>query len=238
MPNCIFQFKEFAVWSHIGGFKVGTDAVLMGAWTGISDNQSVLDVGTGTGVISLMIAQRANTSLTAVELDRNAATQAKFNFQRSKFGRLTVVNSSVQDFSATTTKQFDHIVCNPPFFQFSSKPNSETLQKAKHTDTLCPSDVLKSSSKMISESGKVSIVIPYKDEQEWLSIGNSMEFYPTRKLLLRPAPEFDIKRVLVEFGRVDASCEVNEIIVEEGERNNRSYTTEFQKMMKDYFIRF
>ena len=237
MPNCIFQFKQFAVWSHIGGFKVGTDAVLLGAWINIAKDSSVLEIGTGTGVVSLMIAQRHNASISAIEIDPNAAAQAHFNFQRSKFGGLSIENASVQKF-ANTKEKFDCIVCNPPYFQFSSKPDSETLHKAKHTDSLCPTELLECSARLITDNGNLCMIIPFSDMNEWIDSAKSSGFYLTKKLLVRPAPEFDPKRVLLEFGRVKESCQEQEMIIEQDVRDNRSYTTQFQEMMKDYFIRF
>ena len=238
MPNCIFQFKQFAVWSHIGGFKVGTDAVLLGAWADIFKSASILEIGTGTGVIAMMMAQRAQASITAVEFDDNAASQAKYNFQRCSFGRLDVEQDSIQDFAGKCQVKFDHVVCNPPFFQFSSKPNSDTLHKAKHTDSLEPSELIACSARLSNENGRLSIVIPFSDQDYWIEIAQTEGFYPNQKLLVRPAPEFDYKRVLIEFGKSEELCKEQEITLEEGEGGNRTYTSQFQEMMKDYYIKF
>ena len=238
MPNCIFQFKQFAVWSHIGGFKVGTDAVLLGAWVDVSKSASILEIGTGTGVIAMMMAQKTNASITAVELNSDAASQAEYNFQRAPFGRLKLINEAIQDFAQTSEEKFDHILCNPPFFQFSSKPDSDTLQNAKHTDSLEPSDLIASSALLTSKRGRLSVVIPYSDQNYWIELAASEGLYPRRKLLVRPAPEFDYKRVLIEFGKVEGPCNEQDITLEEGESDQRSYTSKFQEMMKDYFIRF
>ncbi|MFT5919242.1 MAG: tRNA1Val (adenine37-N6)-methyltransferase, partial [Granulosicoccus sp.] len=232
MPNCVFQFKQFAVWSHIGGFKVGTDAVLLGAWADVSRSNSILEIGTGTGVIAMMMAQRTQASITAVELDVNAASQAEYNFQRSSFGGLRVKNEAIQDFAGSSEEKYDHVVCNPPFFQSSSKPDSDTLQKAKHTDSLDPSELMACSARLTNEDARLSLVVPFSDLQLWIESAQSSGFYPTRKLLVRPAPEFDFKRVLIEFEKSQGPCIEQEITLEEGESENRTYTVRFQEMMK------
>lgn len=238
MANCIFQFKHFAVWSHIGGFKVGTDAVLLGAWADVSKSDSIIDIGSGTGVLALMLAQRTNASITAVELNTNAASQAEYNFQRAPFGRFNLRNEALQDFAKTCDRKFDHVVCNPPFFQFSSKPISDTLQNAKHTDSLEPSELIACSAMFTSNQGRLSLVIPYSDQNYWIELAGSEGFYPRKKLFVRPAPEFDYKRVLIEFGKSEGPCKDQNLTLEEGEADHRCYTSEFQEMMKDYFIRF
>ncbi len=111
MPNCLFQFKQFGVWSHIGGFKVGTDAVLLGAWAKVEEGEAIIEVGSGTGVISLMLGQRSRNPIVAVELDHSAAEQTKHNFQLASFGGLSLIESSIQDFSESSVEQFDHLVC-------------------------------------------------------------------------------------------------------------------------------
>lgn len=239
MPNCLFQFKQFGVWSHIGGFKVGTDAVLLGAWADVENAGRVLEIGAGTGVVSLMLAQRSSASIEAVEIDGAASYQAKFNFERSRFGNLTVARSSIQDFAITAAQQFDHIVCNPPYFQLSSKPESETLHMAKHADSLLPNELMACVSTLISRNGSLTMVIPYSDLEEWSLLARQVDLHTVRQLLIRPKPSNDLKRVLVEWKRGFAGiCSSSELTLENGNSENREYTDSFKALLKNYFIKF
>ena len=239
MPNCLFQFKQFDVWSHIGGFKVGTDAVLLGAWADVQDDSQIMEIGGGTGVVTLMLAQRSSSSIHVVELDKDAARQARFNFERSQFGSLEVTQDSIQEFAEESDQMFDHIVCNPPYFQFSSKPDSETLLKAKHTDTLEPRDLISSVGKILTPSGRLSMIIPSEAFSSWNGLARSIGLQSVRKLLIRPKLEFDVKRVLVEWKRgYSSACESSELSLEIGSAEDREYTNEFKDLMKDYFIKF
>ena len=239
MPNCLFQFKQFSIWSHLGGFKVGTDAVLLGAWADVSSNQNILEIGAGTGVVSLMMAQRTNASIHAVEVDKAAADQAKYNFQHARFGGLKLNHSSIQDFAENIDARFDHIVCNPPYFEFSSKPDSDTMLKAKHTDGLAPEDLLKCVGMLVSTEGGFSAILPFGSYEKWNALAESHGFKAARNLLVRPLPENGHKRVLVEWRKgFGGATEITDITLEKGGTEVREYTSEFKRLLSDYFIRF
>src|SRR5688572_22601587 len=159
-----FHFKQFSVRHDRSGMKVGTDGVLLGAWVEVKNAKRLLDIGTGTGVIALMLAQRTqpNVTIDAIEIDRDAIEDASENFSSSPWSnRFTLHRGRVQEFS--TSKKFDIIVSNPPYFIDSYKPPNDQRIIARHAESLSFEDLLRVSEKLLEENGTLNVVLPYTE---------------------------------------------------------------------------
>ena len=196
-----FDFKQFSIRQDLCGMKVGTDGVLLGAWA--SGGQNILDIGTGTGLIALMMAQRYPTAyITALDIESKACLQAQINTDLSPFSsRIEVIQDSIQHFSAAHQglKSYNCIVSNPPFFvnSLKSKGNERTL--ARHTDSLSYSELFRSVSLLLSENGMFSTIIPAEYVEQFISEGYIFGLFLTRRCFIRTVESKPFKRCLLAF---------------------------------------
>jgi tRNA1Val (adenine37-N6)-methyltransferase len=163
MSNTWFRFKQFTIQQERAAMKVGTDGVLLGAWASVPlPGGRVLDVGTGTGLIALMIAQRTvNVEVDALEIDPSSALQAKENFRNSPWReRLSCMHVSFQDYAARCKTQYDLLICNPPFFSASSKTPSSEKNLARHDDSLGLDDLFKGAVGLMKKNSLISLILP------------------------------------------------------------------------------
>lgn len=235
MSNDFFQFKQFLIKQDRCAMKVGTDGVLLGAWADIRNCQTSLDIGTGTGLISLMIAQRSDSKITAVEIDEFASNQAKENILNSKWkNRIDIFNISFQKFYNEWLLKFDLIVSNPPFFDQSFKPENENRKLARHTDQLSKTELLEGVNMLLDKSGKFCIILP--SDQENLFVETALEYslYCSRKCYIKPVSEIPPKRVILEFIRDKCLCLVSEIVVETNKRH--IYTADYLTLTKEFYL--
>lgn len=196
-----FTFKQFHIEQDECAMKVGTDGVLLGSWA--TGGKYILDIGTGTGLIALMLAQRFSSShIDAIEIDARAVMQAKRNVESSPFAeQITVKHCSLQNYSE---KQglYDVIVCNPPYFENSMKNRNKNKTIARHTDTLPFNVLIKSAYKLLSSSGLFSLILPIDSyhiiEPEAISNGFSV----LKKIFIQTTPYKHPKRVLIELGKI------------------------------------
>ena len=203
-----FDFKQFRIEQDRCAMKVGTDGVLLGAWA--EGGRRILDVGTGTGVIALMMAQRfADATVTAIDIDAEACAQARENALASPFAnRVSVVHSSVQSFAVDfwekcsqndSLKLFDSIVSNPPFFEQSLKNPDQRKATARHTDSLPFADLFKSVSHLLSDEGVFSVIIPVEKLESFSSNAYLSGFYITRQCMIKTTFKKPAKRCLLAF---------------------------------------
>ncbi|ACJ30885.1 Conserved hypothetical O-methyltransferase [Shewanella piezotolerans WP3] len=157
-----FSFKQFHIDDRRCGMPVSTDGVLLGAWAPLSNSKNILDIGAGSGLLSLMAAQRSKANITAIELDENAALDCQSNFNLSPWSkRLTLLTRSIQQFCTTAKKHsFDHIICNPPYFDNGPQSNSALRATARHTDSLSFDELLTAISSLLSPAGQASLILP------------------------------------------------------------------------------
>ncbi len=231
-----FHFKKFSVRHDRSGMKVGTDGVLLGAWADVSQATRILDIGTGTGVIALMLAQQTNpdVKIEAIEIDENAFEDASENFSNSPWhDRLTLHHGSVQNF--TTPKQYDLIISNPPFFQRSFKPPNAQRISARHTENLSFQDLLKSVDRFLSEKGKLNIVLPYAEGIQFVKFADHVNLYCSRNYNFRTRKEKPIERSLLEFSKIRKELEEGEILLynDMGE----AWSTEYQKLTQNFYLK-
>ena len=200
-----FHFKEFSVSQDKAAMKIGTDAVLLGAWCGVKDGvDSILDIGAGTGVIALMLAQRSEAmTIDAVELDEGAYEQCVENFEQSDWGdRLYCYHSSFQDFSkeiAEEEESYDLIVSNPPYYTDDFKTKDEARNKARFTSSLSFEDLLSGVTSVLANDGVFAVVIPFKEYESFVNVAKNCGLFLIRKCCVQGNKDSAISRCLLEF---------------------------------------
>lgn len=237
MAEPYFQFKKFRVYHSAGGFKVGTDGVLLGAWTPVKDGDRVLDIGTGTGLLSMMLSQRANVSVDAIEINPIAADQAKRNIQRSPFSNIKVLNMDVAQFVEGVVK-YDLIVCNPPFFSNAQAPKDKSLHQAKHTVSLKPCDLFGHASKLLDDGGRLAMIFPKTEHDTFCAAAKSSGFYPKNVLDIYPQPDYPEIRLMVNFTKTQLPNPDRRDFWIAQSNKRHDYSQEYKELTKDFFLRF
>lgn len=234
MPNSYFQFKQFTVWHDKCAMKVGTDGVLLGAWAAAKRSKQILDIGTGTGLIALLLAQRnPEAQITALEIDEAAATQAADNVARSPWAdRIEVVCNDFRLFQ--TEKKFDLIVSNPPYFVDALNCPDKQRNLARHTCELNYELLFSRSAHLLWEQGGVSIIIPAEVEKLVVDTAWKYKLYPDRRLRVFTKPGKPCRRVLLSFGFRGGECLEEMLCIEEA---HHEYTPEYIALTKDFYLK-
>ncbi len=237
MGNQWFKFKQFEIQQDQCAMKVGTDGVLLGAWTNVENASKVLDIGTGTGLIALMLAQR-NIQLTidAIEIEKNSARQAASNFQLSKFSeRIVVQEISFQEFcGAQKVPAYDLIVCNPPYFSSSLRAVSDERTLARHDDVLSLDELFEGVSVILNPKAYFALILPADLFSKANDLAKKHSMYLIRVLHVKPTPEKEEKRVCVEYGFKSCIPEEETIVIEEYGRHG--YSKEYISLTKDFYL--
>jgi tRNA1Val (adenine37-N6)-methyltransferase len=237
MPNQHFRFKQFLINQQKAAFKVGTDGVLLGAWANVKDLKKTLDIGTGTGLLALMLAQRCNADITAIEPDRESYVQAVENIKISRWSeRITVENIDFLNFYSGNPDTFDLIITNPPFFTNSLKNPDIRKSNARHTELLSSNDILTGTSKLLSESGSLRLILPYAEGNLFIAEASSYGLYCNNILKVKTQPSGPVRRMLLEFGRNKFPLSEKFLTIESGKRHE--YTDEYIELTKDFFLYF
>ena len=235
MPNTYFKFKQFTIHQEKCAMKVGTDGVLLGAWTNCENAKYVLDIGTGTGLIALMIAQRSQAVIDAIEIDENACNQAQENFQKSPWNeRINLIHQSFQDFAKETEKKYDLMVSNPPYFQNSLYAPDEQRTKARHNMEFELDDILVGAEKLLAENGALSIILPYIEGVLFITNAAEKGFYCVRQTNVLPKPKTQTKRLLLEFQRQKKAIIDQELIIELD--NRHEYSENYKNLTKEFYL--
>lgn len=217
--------------------RVGTDGVLLGAWCSVAQARKALDIGTGTGVIALMLAQRnPGLEVTAIDIDQGAWFDAQHNFEHSPWAnRLQAYCTSVQDFTGHNDEPFDLIVCNPPYFQKSLRAKQPNRSLARHAEELSFSDLVESVVCLLSPKGIFSVIIPIEEQPVFLEMAHAKGLFMQRQLLVRHNDAKPLSRVLMEFGLEHAlSTEQGEMCLETHTRHE--LTNEFASLVQDFYL--
>ena len=217
--------------------KVGTDGVLLGAWTALNDNlYSVLDIGTGTGLIALQIAQRSNAELIdAIEIDNLAFEQAVGNFEESDWSdRLYCYHTSLSDFTKEIEDKYDLIISNPPFYNDAYKSKNESRNTARLTTSLPFSELLFSVNQLLSSHGAFSVIIPFKEENQFITLAKENNLYPKRICHVKGNNRTDFKRSLLEFTFRKEKIITSELIIE---IERHQYTKEYIDLVKGFYLK-
>ncbi|MGH2664552.1 tRNA1(Val) (adenine(37)-N6)-methyltransferase [Flavobacterium sp.] len=218
--------------------KVGTDGVLLGAWTPLTNNpHNILDVGTGTGLIALMLAQRSFAQqIDALEIDEDAYEQATDNFENSPWNdRLFCFHAGLDEFVEEPEDEYDLIVSNPPFYSEDYKTEDEQRDLARFTDAMPFEDLIEAADLLLSEKGIFAVIIPYKEEAHFLTIAKEYELYPFQMTRIKGTPTTEIKRSLLAFSRIEKPLVTDELIIETA---RHQYTQEYIELTKDFYLKF
>jgi tRNA1Val (adenine37-N6)-methyltransferase len=203
MGNSWFQFQQFRINQDRSAMKISTDAVLLGALANAENPVQILDIGTGTGVIALMLAQRfPQAKITAIELDDEAAGQARENFEESSFaGRLKVFAMRIQDFESTL--KFDLIVSNPPYFPDHLKSSDQKRNQALHTDQLSFEELLQKSSELLSEKGSLWVILPPRQMTDFIFLAKKDKLFLSEIYQVQDTPSKAVHRQIAKFTRFE-----------------------------------
>ncbi len=212
--------------------KVGTDAVIIGAWANISTDDSILDIGTGCGIIALMAAQRSNGHITAIEIDEGAALQSKENFEHSPWSkRIDLIHGSIQQFKPA--KLFDLIICNPPFFRNSLKAPDHQRNLARHNDSLSFGNLLFSVDMLLSEQGSFAFILPTTEAFELITLASAHQFHLNRYCTVYSREGKSPNRIMAEISRHESEQIKERLCIRD---SNNQYTTEYKELTKDFYL--
>ena len=229
----MFTFKQFAVHQDRCGMKVGTDGVLLGAWARVEQCERILDVGTGTGLVALMAAQRSRANIVAIDLDTNAVEQAAANVAASPWSeRIQVMETDVKHFEGFPF--FDAILCNPPFFENSLKSPDAARSMARHTDTLSFDELAQCASRLLTREGELSVVIPYDRTTDMTVSAACNGLFATRQTVVVPVEGGRPKRMLMAFTRQGAAHGTEVLCLQNAQR---SYTQDYIRLVKDFYLK-
>ena|SRR4030043_872671 len=236
MANNYFSFKQFTVYQDKCAFKVGTDGVLLGACADISGVKHILDIGTGTGLIALMLAQRSDAEIVAIEPDLNSFEQACRNIETSKWGsRIKVEDTALQNYDPGSVK-FDLIVSNPPFFSDSLKNPDHGKASARHNDSLKNSELLEGATKLMAESGRFQVIMPYVEGNIFIAEAREHGLFCSNMLKIKPLPTSEIRRLIMTFSRERHKVKEKFLTIEHGKRHE--FTEEYINLTKDFYLNF
>ncbi len=237
MSNSWFAFKQFKINQDKTAMKVGTDGVLLGAWIDVTNAQTALDIGTGTGLIALMMVQRnSRLGVDAIDIDESACEQAEENFDSSLWReRLTVKHQSLKQYAAETGCKYDVIVCNPPYFTNGVKAGDEKRRIARHTDELTVDELFEQSSILLNDSGRLNLVYPHAGFESLVLTAGKHGLHPEVVVHVRPIAGKDFVRVLICFSKSDSSnIKESELTIETDRRHY--YTEEFKRLVADFYL--
>ena len=218
--------------------KVGTDGVLLGAWTPIENNPfSILDIGTGTGIIAMMLAQRSNAEqIDALEIDEEAYEQAVDNFENSPWSdRLFCYHAGLDEFIDEPEDEYDLIVSNPPFYSEDYKTDHSQRDIARFQDAMPFEDLIEAADLLLSENGIFSVIIPYKDEERFIDLCAEVELFPIKITRVKGSHKTQIIRSLLAFKRFELPVlDANELVIE---ISRHEYTDEYVELVKDFYLK-
>lgn len=232
-----FRFKQFSISDDNCSMKVGVDAVLLGAWCNVEGATRILDIGTGSGVIALMLAQRSEALIHAIEIDSKAAEQASFNASESPWsGRLNIENISIQHFMSSGIQHFDMIVCNPPYFNNSLLSPASGRNQSRHSGEM-PHDMLAMAfSELSSPAGRCCVILPVPESILFVSLMQANGFSPTRKMLVYPKPGKAANRAMIQFERNSVVFCLEEIL--EIRNSDNTYSNAYKELTRDFYLNF
>lgn len=232
-----FNFKQFSVNQDRCAMKIGTDGVLLGAWTPLINNPyNVLDIGAGTGILSLMLAQRSNAEqIDAIEIDGDAYEQCVENFETSPWGdKLFCFHAGLDEFVDEPEDEYDLIISNPPFYTDDYKSDNSSRDLARFEDALPFEELIEAAALLLSDNGIFSVIIPYKEEERFVDMCKELDLFPLKITRVKGTPTSEIKRSLLAFCRMEQTPLIDELVIEISRHN---YTPEYIELTKEFYLK-
>ncbi len=217
--------------------KVGTDGVLLGAWATVTQNPlNILDIGAGTGLISLMLAQRSTAeNIEAIEIEENAYEQCVENFEASPWAdRLFCYHAGLDEFVAEMEDQYDLIVSNPPFYSETTENEKTARNRARQTAYLPFGELLEAVGELLAPKGAFATILPYAEEKKFIALAASHRLFPKRIMRVRGNPTTKLKRSLIEFTKSESTPTETELTIE---IKRHEYTLAYQELTKDFYLK-
>jgi len=232
-----FKFKQFTIHQDRCAMKIGTDGVLLGAWTSLKNNpHSILDIGAGTGLIALMLAQRSGAeTIDAIEIDEDAYEQCVGNFEAAPWGdRLFCYHAGLDELVDEIEDQYDLIVSNPPFYSEEVTSGNVARDMARQNQSLPFDELLNAVSKLLSPIGIFSTILPFKEERSFIVLAAQIELYPESITHVKGNPTTDIKRSLIEFSFAQKEILEDSLTIE---IKRHQYTEAYVTLTKDFYLK-
>ena len=236
MSNSFFNFKQFSISQDKSAFKVGTDGVILGAYADVKNATQILDIGSGTGLIAIMLAQRCEAEITAIEPDYESYIQTCENVALCRWDkRIKIIHTNLQNFKHESRK-FDLIVSNPPFFNDSLKNPDARKSAARHNDSLSSADLLEGASKLLDEDGRLQVIMPYIEGNILIAEASGYSLFCNSILKIKPSPTAEIRRLIMSFSRARTKAVESFLTIEHGKRHE--FTEEYIVLTKDFYLKF
>ncbi|WP_231897915.1 tRNA1(Val) (adenine(37)-N6)-methyltransferase [Vibrio tapetis] len=228
-----FNFKQFSIYGGMSGMPVSTDGILLGAWSTIEKSENILDIGTGTGLLSLMCAQRnQQAKITAIELDDHAYEAATHNFSHSPWQeRLCLKHQNILTWQPEVT--FDHIICNPPYFNHGEQARLQQRAAARHTDTLPHDKLLLKAWGLLSVEGRASFILPKMEGDQFIQLATSQGWSLTRYCEVKTSTRKPVSRLLFELSKKPSETLINELVIHTKEQ----YSDDFISLTHDFYLK-
>jgi tRNA1Val (adenine37-N6)-methyltransferase len=234
----LFKFKQFTVQDEKSAMKIGTDAVLLGAWCPIEENPTaILDIGAGTGILSLMLAQRSTAEqIDAIEIDEKAYEECVENFELSPWSdRLFCFHAGLDEFVNEPEDEYDIIVCNPPFYLENYKTSNISRDLARFQDAMPFEELIDAADLLLSEDGLFAVIIPYDEEKRFIDLCSEVELFPVKVTRVKGAAKTPIVRSLIAFKRFELSVlTADELVIE---INRHEYTDDYINLTKEFYLK-
>ncbi len=228
----MFSLKESVLRHSNAAMKIGTDALILGAYAKVESAKSILDIGTGCGIIAIMLAQRSSAIIDAIEPDAASFSDAAYNFSNSKWkDRLHVFPHRLQEFLAISNKKYDRIVSNPPFFQDDFMAEKQEKIRAKHVIDLSLNELIASSSSLLNKNGSLEMIIPFQKTEEAIKIAEKYHLYPEHHFILYPKENKNPHRSIIRFSFNKRVLTTDSLCIRNKEGN---YSNAYYNLLKDY----
>lgn len=236
--NTYFQFKQFRIEQQRSAMKVGVDGVMLGAWANLTGVKRILDIGSGTGLISLMMAQRNSTALIdAVEIDPVAYQESLLNVEQSLWSdRIGVECCSFQQFVEQSAHRYELIVSNPPFFGNGLGVPLESRSQARHSDWLPLGELISGISRLLAKNGRAALILPSESLEQVKQLASLNNLFLSRVCRVKPNPQKPVFRVLVELSDSVVSLEEETLMIEF--ETHFDYTPHYRHLTRDFYLKF
>lgn len=231
-----FHFKQFSMHHHKSSMKIGTDSILLSAWVDLESVESALDIGSGSGIISLLLASRCEAVIDTVEIDAASVLESSDNFKSSKFNkRLSVKQMDFVEYATSCNKFYDLIVSNPPFFtDYSFKPTEESRMNARHNEKLGFEALCEYTSKLLQPNGKFCLVLPKAEEANFLKIASLFKLHLQKTMTIYPKKSKEANRVNMQLGfEKKNKVQIENFTIRE---NDHTFTRQYIDLLKDHYI--